>query len=713
MSKKEKIREQISFRLTIVYLFIAGFSLLIVGQIIYLQNFRKKALEAQAQTTNFKIIEASRGDILAIDGRVLATSVPKYKILLDTQVEHLTDSIFLANIDSLSTCLSELFKDRTREEYIEKLKTARETKNRYLLLQKDVSFRDLQIIKTFPILELGRFKGGLITEEEFTRTLPHGYLARRTIGYKQEDNRKVGIEGAFDEYLSGKDGYKLMQKISGGSSKELSYKNATEPTNGIDIISTIDINIQDIVDKALRNRLIRHDAEYGVAILMDVKTGEIRAIVNLTKESDSVYVEDFNYAIARLYEPGSTFKLASMLVSIEKGGVELDEIIDTKSGILKIGDFYIKDHKRGGYGKISFQEVFEHSSNIGVSLVAKEQFENRPEEFLDRLYSIGFGDKLGIKLKGEAKPEVKYPDDNNGRLWSGVSLMQMAQGYELKVTPLQILSLYNSIANNGKMLQPIFVKAFREHGEITKTFKAKTLNSSICSKETLAKVKIMLEGVVERGTAAKYVKSESFKIAGKTGTSEIAVGTTGYHSEEGVFNNASFAGYFPADNPKYSCIVLISKPRRFSAYGGSVAGPVFKEIAEKLYATDYEMQNRKVFDVENLPDTTLLPISKYGNKNLLNTVFYSLNILTKGEVKTNSNWVKTSVDDTKIAYIKLELEQNKVPNVFGMGAMDAVFLLENRGLKVILKGKGTVRKQSIPPSRDIKKGDKIVITLEV
>ena len=707
------IREQINFRLTIVYLSISVFSLLIVGQIIYLQNFRKKALEAQAQTINYKVIEASRGDILAVDGRVLATSVPKYKILLDTQVKNITDSIFNSNIDSLSVCLSNLFEDATKEEYIEKLKKGREKKNRYLLLQRDVSFRDLQILNTFPILEYGRFKGGLIIEEEFTRTMPHGYLAKRTIGYKTDDNRKVGIEGAFDEYLAGRDGYKLMQKISGGSSKELSYKNAIEPTNGIDIISTIDINVQDVVDKALRNRLIRHDAEYGVAILMDVKTGEVKAIVNLTKKADSVYVEDFNYAIARLYEPGSTFKLASMMVAIEKGRIDLDEIIDTKSGVLKIGDFYIKDHKRGGYGKITFQEVFEHSSNIGVSLVAREQFEKNQEEFLDRLYSIGFGDKLGVKLKGEVKPEIKYPDDNNGRLWSGVSLMQMAQGYELKVTPLQILSFYNAVANNGRLLCPIFVKAFREHGEITKTFKAKTLNSSICSKETLAKVKIMLEGVVERGTAAKYVKSESFKIAGKTGTSEIAVGTTGYHTEDGVFNNASFAGYFPADNPKYSCIVLISKPRRFSAYGGSVAGPVFKEIAEKLYATDYEMQNNKIFDVENMADTTLLPISKYGNKNLLNTVFYSLNILTKGEVKTNNNWVKTSVDEKKIAYTKLEFEQNKVPNVFGMGAMDAVYLLENRGLIVILKGKGTVRKQSIPPNRDIKKGDKIVITLEV
>jgi len=707
------IREQINFRLTIVYLFIAGFSLLIVGQMIYLQNFRKKALEAQAQTTNFKVIEASRGDILAVDGRVLATSVPKYKILLDTQVDNITDSIFFANIDSLSLCLSNLFEDQTKEEYYEKLKNGREKKNRYLLLQNNVSFRDLQQLKTFPILKLGRFKGGLITEEEFTRTLPHGYLARRTIGYKTEDNRKVGIEGAFDEYLAGKDGYKLMQKISGGSSKELSYKNSTEPTNGIDIYTTIDINIQDIVDKALRKRLIRHDAEYGVAVLMDVKTGEVRAIVNLTKKEDSVYVENFNYAIARLYEPGSTFKLASMMVAIEKGRIDLDKIIDTKSGVLKIGDFYIKDHKRGGYGKITFQEVFEHSSNIGVSLVAREQFEKNQEEFLDRLYSIGFGDKLGVKLKGEEKPEIKYPDDNDGRLWSGVSLMQMAQGYELKVTPMQVLSFYNAVANDGRLLRPIFVKAFREHGEVTKTFKAKTLNSSICSKETLAKVKIMLEGVVERGTAAKYVKSESFKIAGKTGTSEIAVGTTGYHSDEGVFNNASFAGYFPADNPKYSCIVLISKPRRFSAYGGSVAGPVFKEIAEKLYATDYEMQNNKNFDIENLPDSLQLPISKYGNKKLLNTVFYSLNILTKGEVETNNKWVKTSVDDKKIAYSKLEFEQNKVPNVFGMGAMDAVFLLENRGLQVILKGKGTIRKQSIPPNRDIKKGDKIVLTLEV
>ncbi len=707
-----KIKEQINFRLIIVYLGIVFFALLILIQIIYLQNFRKKTLESQAQTTNFKVIEASRGDILSIDGRVLATSVPKYRILMDTQVAYLTDSLFNSEIDSLASCFNLLFEDKTKEEYFEILKVGREKKNRYLLLQEDVSFRDLQLIKTFPLLKFGRYKGGLISEEEFIRTLPHDYLARRTIGYKTQDNRKVGIEGAFDEYLTGRNGFKLMQKISGGSFKELNYKDAIEPVNGIDLISTININIQDIVDKALRKRLIMHNAEYGTAVLMDVKTGEVRAIVNLTKEADSVYVEDFNYAIARLYEPGSTFKLASMMIAFEKGGLELDEIIDTKRGVMKIQDFYIRDHKKGGYGKINIQEVFEHSSNIGVSIIAKRQFKDNQIEFLDRLYSIGFGDKLGIKLKGEVAPQIKYPDDAGG-FWSGVSLMQMAQGYELKVTPLQILSLFNAVANNGKLLRPIFVKAFREHGEITKTYNAKTLNSAICSEETLNKVKILLEGVVERGTAAKYVKSESFKIAGKTGTSEIAVGKTGYHTEDGVFNNASFAGYFPAENPKYSCIVLISKPRRFSSYGGSVAGPVFKEIAEKLFATDYEMQNNKIFDVANMPNNNELPESKYGSLKLLNTIFYNLNILTKGKIDNDKRWIKTSVEDNKIVYSEFEHDEIYVPDVCGMGARDAIFILENKGLEVVLKGRGSVKKQSLVPGRKIRENDKIILTLEI
>lgn len=710
--KKTKVREQINIRLIVTYLLIAGFSTLVLGQIFYLQTFRKETLKEKANTIKPQNIEAGRGDILDIKGRVLATSVPKYRILIDTDNENLPDSVFNADVDSLAICLANLFGDHTKEAYLEGLQKAKERKYRYYLLESSASFPDLQKLKSFPILRRGRFKGGLIVEEQYDRVSPHGQLALRTIGYTNEsDNRKVGIEGAYDEFLSGRDGYKLMQRISGGSLRELNYSKSVEPINGIDLISTIDINIQDVVDKALRSRLIKHDAEYGTAILMEVKTGEIRAMVNLTKDTDSVYIEDFNYAIARLYEPGSTFKLASMIVSIEKGNVELDEVYDTKRGIMKVADFTIRDHKRGGYGKITVQEIFEHSSNIGVSLIASEQFKDDPYEFIDRLYSIGFGDKLGIKLKGEPKPEIKYPDDK--RMWSGVSLMQMAQGYELKVTPLQILSLFNAVANNGKLLRPIFVKNFREHGEISKPFKAKTLNSKICSGETLAKVRLLLEGVVERGTAAKYVKSEIVKIAGKTGTSEIAVGTQGYHTDEGVFNNASFAGYFPAENPKYSCIVLISKPRRFSAYGGSVAGPVFKEIAEKLYATDNEMQKDKIFEVKNMKDTLVLPTTKYGNKNLLNAVFYSLNILTIGKIEKEYQWVKTSAQENKIGYSKLEVEAGKMPNVFGMGARDAVFMLENMGLKVIIKGRGTVVKQSIPPAKEIKQNQKVVLTLEL
>ena len=705
------IRTQITNKLLIIYGFIVLFAILIIGQILYLQNWKKEELEKDVSTTKEKIIPANRGDILANDYRVLATSMPTYNIKMDPTVSYLTDSMFNNNIDSLSACLAKLFNDSTKEGYAKKIKAARDSNNSYMLIKNRVSYRDLQQIKQFPILKLGKNKGGLIVEREFNRIYPHDYLALRTIGYTNENNYKVGIEGAYNEVLAGKDGYKLMQKIPGNTWKELSYKDAIEPVDGMDVITTIDVNIQDIVDKALRKQLIKFDAEWGTAILMEVKTGEIRAICNLQKIKDSVYRETDNYAICEAYEPGSTFKLPAIIADFEKGNLNLDDIIDTRNGVLKIGDFIIHDHKKGGFGKITVQQIFEHSSNVGMSLLAVRQFKESPKDFIDILYGMGLNEKLGVEILGEANPDIKYPEGNN--LWSGISLMQMSQGYELKITPLQILAFFNAVANNGILLRPLFVKAYREHGEIVKTFEAKILNSSICSEETLKKAHIILKGVVERGTAQKHVKSKSVKIAGKTGTAQIATGSQGYVTEQGVFHNASFVGYFPADNPKYSCIVLVHKPTRYAISGGTVAGPAFKEIAEKLYATDHEMQKDKIFELALFKINPELPKAKTGFKKFLNLIFYDLNILVDNTFQNKSQWVKPNINNTNITYSDIYMKNGLVPNVIGMGARDAIYLLENAGLIVTIIGKGAVIKQSVKPDTKFEKGDLITITLKL
>ena len=501
------IRTQITNKLSAVYLIIGFVAFLILGQILYLQNWKKEELEKDAKTVTFIDKPANRGDILSIDGRLLATSIPVYELRFDPTVQSLTDSLFYKNLDSLSYCLSNLFQDKTKEEYAKLIDSAREIKNSYLFLQEEISFKELQQVKKFPIFRRGKYKGGLIAEKRYNRKMPHNYLAIRTIGYVKDGNYEVGLEGYYDDILKGKNGFKLMQNIPGNTWREIYYKDEVEPIDGMDIITTIDVNIQDIVDIALRKQLIKHKAEWGTAVLMEVKTGEIRAICNLEmNKKDSTYRETYNYAVGTLYEPGSTFKLPAIIAALEKGGLTIDQIINTGNGIKKIGTFTIKDYKEGGFGKITVQQVFELSSNVGISIIVAKQFAENPDEFIDRLYSMSLNQKLGLKIDGEITPEIKYP--SNRILWSPVSLMQMAQGYELKITPLQILSFFNAIANDGVLLRPMFVKAYKYQGKIVETFEPIILNSLICSEETIKIAQFLLEGAVERGTGKENIKSE-------------------------------------------------------------------------------------------------------------------------------------------------------------------------------------------------------------
>jgi cell division protein FtsI (penicillin-binding protein 3) len=710
MTKKRKdkddFKSEIVQKFTLIYFIVLLGAIFIILQILFLQLIKREDLEEQAATTKGEEVPPNRGDICDINGRILATSLPYYEIRMDTQSP--ADSVFTKHVDSLAYYLSELFKDKTKSEYLKKLKTARENKDRYLFIQSNVTHTQYKEIKKFPIFKKGKYKGGLIAVQKTDRILPHFILAERTIGYvNDETNKKIGIEGAFNEELKGKNGYHLVQKMSGGGWRPIKFDNEVEPEDGKDVITTIDINVQDLVETTLKNQLIKLKANYGTVVLMEVSTGEVRAIANLTRKNDSTYIEDFNYAIGRLYEPGSTFKLPAIMAAFEKSDIELDEKVDTKQGELKIGDFILRDSQKGGYGVITVQQAFELSSNIGISTIVYNQFKDDPEEFFDRLYSMNINQKLGIEdIKGEVMPEIKYPGDE---FWSGVSLRQMAIGYELQLAPIQLLAFYNAIANDGVLIKPIFVKGIRQYGEIVEEFETEVLNTSICSKKTLAKVKILLEGVIENGTACN-LKSENFKIAGKTGTSQIAYGSTGYISETGIDYNASFVGYYPADNPKYSCIVVINSPKEVTYYGGQAAGPIFNEIAEKLYATDYDMQSEKEFNLDNMPLLRTSPKIKSGFTGFLDIVLSEMNINTLDENKS-SDWVKVSKIDSTYEYVDLNVEKGIVPDVLGMGAREAIYLLENRGLKVKIDGRGTVNEQSLPAGSVITQGKTIKITL--
>lgn len=695
-------------RLIGIYLAALLVALVIIGRILYLQFFvgeeiRKKA---EDQTMKYVSIEPNRGDIYSNDGkRLLSISVPYYEIRMDLKSSAIQDRVFNTGIDSLSYCLSRMFRDQPKSEYKRKLITARRNGERYYLISRRVSHEQLQEMKQFPIFRLGRYKGGFIAIQKNRRIRPHQMLAARTIGYlnEGESGNIVGIEGAYDQYLKGITGVRLMQKTAGNVWIPVSDRNEVEPKNGFNIVTTIDIDIQDVAENALLKQLRLHNAHHGCAVLMEVETGEVKAIVNLQRNQNGNYEETYNYAIAESTEPGSTFKLMSLIAAMEDGFIEPDDTVDTGKGAVKFYDKIIKDTREEGYGKITVQNAFEVSSNVGISQVIYKHYKDREERFIDRLYRMHLNEPLNIDIKGEGIPQIQHPDD---KLWSGISLPMISHGYEVRLTPLHVLTFYNAIANDGKMVKPMFVKKITNYGRVVKSFSTEVIDPSICSRGTLKKAQLMLEGVVERGTAMN-LKNENFRIAGKTGTAQIANEKYGYKVNARISYQASFVGYFPAEKPEYSCIVVINSPSSAVYYGNLVAGPVFREIANKVYATRLDM-HEAVNDRKN--DLAEIPYSKNGNKEELNIVLDYLDIpSTPGSVE--SNWVATTRKEDHIGVNDLSFSRGLVPNVREMGLKDAVYLLENSGLVVVVRGKGKVANQSIQAGARLRRGDRIVLTM--
>jgi cell division protein FtsI (penicillin-binding protein 3) len=704
------LKKEIVWRVGVIYILMLSFAILIIGKILYLQLVEGGRWKEQAQTLTLKdiTIESNRGDILASDGRLLASSVPYYEIRMDTRSTGMDDAIFNSGIDSLSMKLSELFRDKSQSEYKKELVKARKSGERFHLIKRRVNYNQLKKIKTFPIFRLGQYKGGFIALQTNLRIQPHVSLASRTIGYttQGEGGNVVGIEGAYDQELKGVEGVRLMQRLNGNVWMPVHDGNEVEPRDGMDIVTTIDVDIQDVAENALLKQLARHEAHHGTAVLMEVSTGEIKAIVNLERNSKGQYKETYNYAIGESRAPGSTFKLASMIALLEDGYVELDDTINTGNGEIMYYDKKITDTKRGGHGILTIQEVFEVSSNVGISKLITDYYTGKEEKFINRLYGMNLNNRLGIPIKGEGEPEIKYPGD---KLWSGISLPQMSYGYEVRLTPLQTLNLYNAIANDGKMVKPKFVKGLMYHGDLVKTFDTEVIKQSVCSRSTLRKVKVMLEGVVERGTAIN-LRNDNYKIAGKTGTAQLDNREIGYSDKSKISHQASFVGYFPADNPKYSCIVVVNAPSRNVIYGNLVAGPVFKEIADKVYATNTKM-HEGLNSTENKEEKSIeVPYTKNSHREELKNALSYLDIKANDE-DVNSDWVLTTRLDSCVKFSNRIITENLMPNVKGMGVKDAVFILENVGLSVELQGRGTILNQSVAPGTRISKGDLVVLEM--
>ncbi len=701
------LKKDIVWRVGLIYSVFFLFGLAILGRVLYLQLVEGEKWSKKQQTLTLKAftIDPNRGNIYDAGYRLLATSVPYYDIRMDLHSSALSPDVFNRDIDALSRQLSNLFRDKSPVRYKNDLLTARRKGERYYLIKRQVTYEQLKALKTFPIFRLGRFKGGFIAIQHNKRILPHQELAARTIGYltRGASGNVVGIEGAYDHYLSGITGVRHMQKLSGNVWMPVNDKNEVEPRDGDDIITTLDINIQDVAHNALLRQLVRHDAHHGTAVLMEVETGDIIAIVNLEKDKNGHYRELYNYAIGESTEPGSTFKLPALMVALEDGVIDLDDTIDTGSGAITFYDKTIRDSREGGYGRISLKEVFEVSSNVGVAKCITEHYSGREKEFINRLYSMNLSQKLGTEIKGEGIPEIKYPGD---KLWSGISLPMMSHGYEVRMTPLQILTFYNAIANNGKMVRPRFVKEIRSHGKLVKRIHTEVINPSISSASTIRKAREMLEGVVENGTA-RNLENKLYKIAGKTGTAQIAKENTGYGSFADIQYQASFVGYFPADQPMYSCIVVVNAPAKWVYYGNLVAGPVFKEISDKVFATSLGLSHT------TSPEEILareLPYSKNGNFEDLCRIIKDLNLGPEPDPEI-SDWVITESTDSAILTRALPVVEKLVPNVVQMGMKDAVYLLESAGLRVRVKGWGTVRGQSIQPGSKVKPGQSIFLEM--
>ena len=634
---------QIKKKITWISAAVYAFFLIILIRLFYVSLVMGPELRAQSQERIIerRPIEAKRGDIYSADGKTLATTKPVYNIHFDAVT--VDAEVFNNDVAQLSEKMAILNPKRTSADWERYLRSEREKKKRYIPLATDLNYSQLQRIKTYPILSRGAFQGGLIIQEKLERIQMATDVRSRTIG-RDKDGAQAGLEGYYSNYLQGKPGNRLMQKITGNDWKPLDDPQAVEPLDGFDLFTTIDTRIQDVAQQNLLAQLKKYEADHGTAVVMEVATGRIVAMANLGRNEDSVYSELRNYAVWERTEPGSTIKLLSAMALLETGVADTSDPVDTENGVVTIYGKKVRDSRKGGYGTISLRKAFEVSSNTGIVKLVQKHFEKNPDDYVDFLYSRGFHETTGITIKGESAPTIPKPNDDR---WSGISLPWMAYGYGVEFTPLQLLTIYNAVANNGTMVKPQIVERIMDHGRIVENFETDILNPAICSQEVVKKLQSMLEGAVASGTA-KNIYDDRIPIAGKTGTCQLN------YWRGGKDYQSSFAGYFPADDPKYSCIVVINKPNYYKGYYGNiVAGPVFKAIADEVYS--------------QLPETPTT--------------------LTSKQLIAARN---TAVSDERF---EKAFQKNFLPSLNGLDARSAARILEGQGLSVSLIGSGRVVRQ--------------------
>ena len=713
MQRTVDVKKDILWRVYVSFLGITVLSLVVLGRAFYIQRFEGNHWRSMSDSLHRRIdpLSAERGTIYSEDGQMLSTSIPTFDIYMDFNADGLREKKgkrFHGHIDSFAIALSAYFGDKTAATYKKELRQAYAKNNRYYTLKKKLSFEDYKAFREFPLVRLGRNKSGVITEVNSKRLLPYGLLANRTIGLSREHistngkakKQNVGLERSYDTLLSGRDGHRLVRYIAGGTAIPVEGTQ-TDPENGKDIHTTLDVNIQDITETALLRMMQQCEGPYGTAIVMETTTGKIKAMANLGRRSDGSYWEDDNYAL-RATEPGSTIKLATLLSVLEKGTSRIDDKVEVGgSGRAQVGNKIVTDAERSPRPVLTVKECFAHSSNVGMSKLAYKAFAKRPAEMKEYLHRFHLDVRVPIDLSNVPKPTMA-PLDQKGSAEG--NMLWMSFGYGLQVSPLHTLSLYNAIANNGRMMKPYLVQSVRHNGILVKQYEPVVLEKNICKPEVAEAARSAMEATVTDGTATRVFKGMPFAVAGKTGTAHVSDGPIKY--AHGVYQ-ATFVGYFPADNPQYTCIVVIrTKPHAASHYGGTLAAPVFREIATKLYAM--YVQRKSPTPYEAVKDSTAYFYA--GAAEDIKKVLRSLQV-SYSDSAVKEEWINVMAGNRQPVVMPLAIRKQVMPNVRGMGLKDALYLLENMGLKVSVRGKGKVALQSISPGTQLAKGITVILEL--
>lgn len=689
-------KREILLRAYLGFAFIFLLGLAIIGRAFYIQTVEGDYYRSLADSLTIfpKTILAERGNIYSEDGRLLATTLPTFDIRIDFKTTYTHPEIFKENIDSVSILLAQMFMDKTAQQYKNELLRERKKKSRYYLLRRNVTYNQMGEMKQWPLFREGQYKSGMIAVQEDKRLNPFALLAKRTLGAINDNGGMYGLEKQYDRVLKGKAGTVMVQKIAGGVTVPLDSKEEIAPQPGRDIYTTIDVELQDVAEDALLRALQHHAADHGCVVLMEVKTGKIKAMANLGLIKDSAYGEIQNYAVGEATEPGSTFKLASYAAMMEDGYITNQTNVFVGDGKYTVYNKTIADHDKPETAEITVQRAFEESSNVAVASLADKNYSAFKDKFYRHLQKFGFTKPIAIELPGAAKPLVREPKN-----WSGVSAAYISHGYEVAVTPLHTLMFYNAIANNGRMVKPYLVDRIREYNTTVDSTKTEVLSEKICSDKTIQQLKQMLVGVVENGTA-KNLKTDYLRVAGKTGTAVVSQGKGGYNAGGKKIYRASFCGYFPAEDPQYSMIVMINSPSANGYYGNVVAGAIFKEVADKVYSLNLDMHravNTQFAQAGNVP------FIKKGTSEDIKNIYAFFGAKTND---VESEWATVSAISGKVLLAENEINHQTVPDVTGMSLKDAMFLLENVGLKVSVSGRGNVVRQSIV-------GEKIVKGMQV